>query len=188
MDNKKVGNFIKQKRKEKNLTQQELGELIGISPKSVSKWECGTSFPDLVILKPLSHILNVSIDELLNGQENPSKHSKSSSPKIILIIITIIIFISIFTLLIVFHFNHKESSLTKTYKINTIIEKEDPDFLYVTLEELPTDKLYTVKLPRIICNALEENKSYKFKFLSKGNIQGINIFINSKIISIKEIE
>ena len=68
MDNKKFGNFIKELRKEKNLTQKELGEKINITDKAISKWERGISFPDIVVLKDLADFFNVDVSELLNGK------------------------------------------------------------------------------------------------------------------------
>ena len=48
-----IGKFIAQKRKEKNLTQEQLAEILGVSNKTVSKWECGKCMPDYGIVKPL---------------------------------------------------------------------------------------------------------------------------------------
>ena len=67
MDNIRVGRFIAEKRKEKNLTQKMLAEKIGVTDKAVSKWERGLSCPDVSLLIPLSEELGVSITEILNG-------------------------------------------------------------------------------------------------------------------------
>lgn len=67
MDQVKIGEFITKLRKEKGLTQDELGEQLGISGKSVSKWERGVHLPDLNNLIPLAEILGVSVNDLLNG-------------------------------------------------------------------------------------------------------------------------
>ena len=69
MNVKKVGEFIKQKRKEKNLTQKELAEKLSITDRAISKWERGICCPDISILKELSSILEVSVNELLAGEE-----------------------------------------------------------------------------------------------------------------------
>ncbi len=63
-----IGRFIAQKRKEKNLTQDQLAEKIGISNKTISKWECGKSMPDYSIIKVLCQELEVEIAELMNGE------------------------------------------------------------------------------------------------------------------------
>ena len=52
MDQIKIGKFISELRKRKNMTQQQLGEKIGVSPKTISKWETGKGMPDLSSLKP----------------------------------------------------------------------------------------------------------------------------------------
>ena len=69
MNVKKVGEFIKQKRKEKKLTQKELAEKLLITDRAISKWERGICCPDISILKELSSILGVSVNELLAGEE-----------------------------------------------------------------------------------------------------------------------
>ncbi len=53
MDQIKVGKFIAELRKEKNLTQEELAELLGVSSKSVSRWENGKNLPDAALYQPL---------------------------------------------------------------------------------------------------------------------------------------
>lgn len=64
-----IGKFIALKRKEKNLTQEQLAETLGVSNKTVSKWECGNGIPDVDNLKTLSRLLNVSIDYMLDNGE-----------------------------------------------------------------------------------------------------------------------
>jgi transcriptional regulator with XRE-family HTH domain len=68
MDNRKTGAFISLIRKERELTQKELAEKIGVTDKAVSRWETGRGFPDISVLKPLSEALGVSITELINGE------------------------------------------------------------------------------------------------------------------------
>ena len=69
MDLEKVGSFIRDKRKEKNLTQLELAEKIFVSEKTISKWETGRGFPDTSLMMPLCEVLGVSANELLSGEE-----------------------------------------------------------------------------------------------------------------------
>lgn len=70
MDLVKIGKFIALKRKEKNLTQDQLAERLGISGKSVSKWERGLNMPDIENLEPLCDVLDINIVELLNGKSS----------------------------------------------------------------------------------------------------------------------
>ena len=64
MDQMKTGRFIAQCRKEKGLTQFQLGELLGITDRAVSKWERGLSLPDASIMQELCDILGITINEL----------------------------------------------------------------------------------------------------------------------------
>lgn len=64
-----VGQFIAQKRKEKNLTQENLAERISVSNKSISKWERGKCMPDYSIVESLCKELGIRISELMDGEE-----------------------------------------------------------------------------------------------------------------------
>ena len=68
MDQIKTGRFIAEERKRKGFTQRRLAEALGISDKTVSKWECGNGFPDVSLLLPLCGQLDVSVNELLAGE------------------------------------------------------------------------------------------------------------------------
>ena len=69
MDQIKIGKFIQEKRKSKNLTQLELAEKLNITDRAISKWECGKSLPDASIMLELCEILDISVNELLTGEE-----------------------------------------------------------------------------------------------------------------------
>ncbi|MBU1145232.1 MAG: helix-turn-helix domain-containing protein [Firmicutes bacterium] len=64
----KIGNFICEIRKRKGYSQAQLGDLVGVSNKAVSKWENGRGLPDTLLLLKLSEILEVSVDEILKGE------------------------------------------------------------------------------------------------------------------------
>lgn len=68
LDMEKFGSFLSMLRKEKNLTQKELGERLFVSDKTVSKWERGQSIPNVSLLIPISEILDVTVTELLKGE------------------------------------------------------------------------------------------------------------------------
>lgn len=68
MDQIKIGRFIAQLRKERNMTQRDLAEQLGITDRAVSKWENGRGLPDLSLIKPLCDALSISINELLSGE------------------------------------------------------------------------------------------------------------------------
>ena len=72
MNQEKIGIFISTLRKEQGLTQQQLAEAIGVSNKTISKWECGRGMPELALIVPLCHILHTNINEFLSGvNSNP---------------------------------------------------------------------------------------------------------------------
>lgn len=77
MNQKKIGKFIADLRKEKKMTQEQLAERLGVSNRSVSRWENGNSMPDLSLLQNISKELGVSISELLNGE----RQEKNSAQK-----------------------------------------------------------------------------------------------------------
>lgn len=68
MDNVKTGGFIKELRKEKEMTQKQLADLLHITDRAVSKWERGICAPDIALLEPLAESLGVSIVELIQGE------------------------------------------------------------------------------------------------------------------------
>ena len=63
------GKFIARKRKEQNLTQEQLAERLGVSNKTISKWETGKCMPDYAVVKSLCEELKVSVSELMDGEE-----------------------------------------------------------------------------------------------------------------------
>ncbi len=65
-----IGKRIAEYRKKKNLKQDELAEMLGVSPQAVSKWENDLSCPDISLLPSLSSILGISIDELVQGKKD----------------------------------------------------------------------------------------------------------------------
>lgn len=69
-----IGQFIAKKRKEINLTQEQLADKLGVSNKSVSKWECGKCMPDYAIIEPLCKKLNITVSELLDGETNEKEN------------------------------------------------------------------------------------------------------------------
>ena len=68
MDQKKIGLFLKGLRTEKKLTQEKLAERLGVSRRSVSRWETGSNMPDLDILMELADYYEVDLRELLKGE------------------------------------------------------------------------------------------------------------------------
>ncbi|MDO4554520.1 MAG: helix-turn-helix transcriptional regulator [Lachnospiraceae bacterium] len=82
MDLIKIGEYIAGKRKELGLTQKQVAEKLGMSDKSVSKWERGRGYPSLDSLKEISRYFGVSIDNLLSGEELLSAASEDGRQKL----------------------------------------------------------------------------------------------------------
>lgn len=73
MDQITIGRFIAKKRKEQSLTQEQLAERLGVSNKTVSKWETGKCMPDYSMINMLCEELKISVSELMDGEEADGK-------------------------------------------------------------------------------------------------------------------
>ena len=79
MDLIKTGKFIAEQRKAKELTQVKLAELLNVSEKTISKWECGNGFPDTSLILPLCEALGITANELLSGRSLTNEEYKTSA-------------------------------------------------------------------------------------------------------------
>ena len=68
MNQKKIGSFLKELRKEKGITQEEFAENLNVSGRTVSRWETGVNMPDISLLVDIAGFFNVSIPEIINGE------------------------------------------------------------------------------------------------------------------------
>ena len=154
MDVKKIGEFIAYNRKLKGLTQEELGRILGVTNKTISRWENGNYMPDLSLLKPLSDSLGVTLNELLSGEkfENDTiiqntennimntidfteKTLKKEHKKISILLMSLGIFLSIASFVIC----GAESSWSSIYSIIGIII-----FIIGLFKELKLNKLLKI--------------------------------------------
>ena len=69
MDQTAIGQYIAHKRREQNMTQEQLAEKLGVSNKTISKWENGKCMPDYSVVEPLCRALSVSLSELMDGED-----------------------------------------------------------------------------------------------------------------------
>ena len=70
MDTIKTGNFLRELRKEKNLTQEQLADVFNVSARTVSRWETGSNMPDISILVEIADYYQLDVREILNGERN----------------------------------------------------------------------------------------------------------------------
>lgn len=134
MDQNKIGEIIEKKRKEKNLTQKELSEALGVSNTAVSKWENGNNLPDISMLEPLCKILDLDLLELITTQnsmkeDTSKKFAKIRKVKLCRTIILALIFISLLCITNIFTYNRvmskRKEDLSKdveVYKITSTRE------------------------------------------------------------------
>ena len=79
MNQIRIGKFIAECRKNKNLTQMQLAEKLNVTDKAVSKWERGISLPDTSIMLDLCKILDISVNELLSGEKNDMENNNQNN-------------------------------------------------------------------------------------------------------------
>lgn len=79
MNQEKIGKLITTLRKEKKLTQKELANILGVSDKSVSKWERGVCLPDVSLFKPLCEVLGITLNEFFAGEKIEEQNYKEKA-------------------------------------------------------------------------------------------------------------
>ena len=84
MNQRVIGDFIAQKRRAQNLTQEQLGEMLGVSNNAISKWENGKSMPDYSIIQELCSALHVTLPELIDGKDAPESNAPACDDERIL--------------------------------------------------------------------------------------------------------
>ena len=84
MDLRKMGKFIAELRKNKKITQEQLAERLGVNNRTISRWETGKNMPDVSLYKPLCEILEISVEELINGEKTNTNYLKQSFEKAII--------------------------------------------------------------------------------------------------------
>lgn len=142
MNQQKIGKFIQEKRKEKGLSQLELAEKLGLSNRTISKWENGNSMPDYSIINDLCSELDISINELLSGEElteenyqkkleenivstidyNNKKRNKKIRKFIILIVVLLITYLLYKTFITYIYYKDNTVHEDNTFPINQNIE------------------------------------------------------------------
>ena len=166
MEYNKIGEYIKEKRKAKELTQKELGDLLSVTDKAVSKWERNISLPDIAILNKLAEVLNTTVSNILNGHDGSSevinidkeitkikneinlKQTKEKKKYMIIIAIFILTIILLILGNISFGYYHKKVNYSHFYKPRNI----------------------TIGIPKTSFMMKYHDKSYSFKNFRNKNI------------------
>ena len=85
MNQHNIGQFISTKRREQNLTQEQLAEKLGVSNKTVSKWETGKTMPDYSVIELLCEVLKISVSELIAGKEKEPDTNNTTNEEVALL-------------------------------------------------------------------------------------------------------
>ena len=85
MDQKKFGSFLRELRKEKQLTQEQLAERFGVTSRSVSRWETDSNMPDLSILVELADFYDVDIRDIIDGERKGEDMNKEEKERLQLV-------------------------------------------------------------------------------------------------------
>lgn len=83
MDQKKIGAFLKELRREKQLTQEQLAEILGVTNRSISRWENGVNLPDFDLVIEIADYYDVSIEEILDGERKNEMIDKNTKEKLL---------------------------------------------------------------------------------------------------------
>lgn len=151
MNYDKIGKFIAKKRKEKNMTQNDLAKELKLTDRAISRWERGVGCPDISLLEPLSKILETSVLELLHGEELQNNENeiildiiKKDNKTIKNWKIIALTFINLLLILLIFLF-------TCSYTIPRKIEKGNQNINVVISPSMePTLKIYDTVISKKI--------------------------------------
>lgn len=179
MDLSKMGKFIAQSRNKKGLTQKELAEKLGIGDKSVSKWERGVNAPDISLLQNICIELDISLNDLLNGENNSKEESgqidaikfyslKSKNKIISTFTIIILLLVLIFTYIYDIN-NYKKFEM---YNVRSLNEKVNING-YLVLNK---------KRNIIFINNIEYIDKFEGTEEDITNSMDIYLYVNNKII------
>mgnify|MGYP001078218939 CR=1 FL=1 len=139
MDCVKIGKLIARLRKEKNLTQRNIADALGIQNKTVSKWECGLGCPDLSLWPELSAILGVDMKQMMEGEITPNKPDSGNIDKV-----RFYVCFSCGNILIS---TGSASIFCCGRKIERILPKDTLIVPKITVEEMDTDYFVTIDHP-----------------------------------------
>ena len=185
MNQEKIGKFISYLRRENNMTQKELADILNVTDRAISNWENGRRMPDVVFFKPLCEIFNITINELLSGEKIQNVNNEKSNEVIInaldysnkkikhtkLFYRTIIIVIVGFILIVSLLFG------IDMYKMS---RNEDVFFSYWGLNYYPPVNLKEELIEKSIKDYLiKENESHK-RFESSKTFAAMKTFLIKK--------
>ena len=133
----KIGKFIAEQRKNKKLTQEQLAEKLGINNRTISRWENGINMPDASLYKKICDVLEISIEELINGEKTNKENIRQSYEKALITtvdnnkkqerkinkllrILALAVLVSIISIIIIIIYYNKKYPKIDIYNMNDI--------------------------------------------------------------------
>ena len=175
MNQEKIGQFIKKIRQDNKLTQKELADKLGVTYQAVSKWENGKNVPDISIMKEISKMFNVDIDEILDGEKKTKKNSNLYG---LIIVIILIILLGVGYLLYNNDSDYEFKTITTTcsdFKIaGSAAYNKDKATIYISNVEF-CGKEDTTKYKTITCTLYETYNDSKTKISNCDKKKNINL-------------
>lgn len=181
MDRYKFGEFIYQKRKKKGLTQEEMGRLLGVTNKAISKWEVGETLPDVTMLKPLAELLEVSVDELLSQKELKIEEKKIVKHNVLLLVLVVVL--ASLELLTIIGFlgynmyqkNHKEEIIVNESNYNQILEIVPMESFLIDGQKITINSLCQLDEDYYLEDELKVTIVYQVNYYYYGNDKRLGI-------------
>lgn len=180
MNQENVGKIIKDNRIKLGLTQSELGERLGVSHKTISRWENANYMPDISMLIPICNELNITLEELLNSNKveediiEVASNTINKKQKIIYYLEIFILIILLFTLFIMgrklFIDNYYKNIIYDKDKINCIVNKDKVDIIFSNYSPF----IYT-------SNIIEDNENEYIFINGSYDYEGIKIYSENYI-------
>lgn len=185
MNQEKIGQFIKKIREENKLTQKELADKLGVTFQAVSKWENGKNVPDISIMKEMSKMFNVDIDEILDGEKKDKKKNNYLYPIILVILLVVLLGIGY-----LFYNNndYEFKTITTTcndFKISgSAAYNKDKATIYISNVEF-CGKEDTTKYKNVTCTLYETYNDVKTKISDCDKKKNTNLEDFLKEVNIK---
>lgn len=184
IDSIKIGKLISDLRKKNNLTQSDLANILNVTSQAVSKWENGRGIPDVELLKKLSEVFKIDMEELLDGELKDKKRKKYY-----ILIITIIVLIGVLLFLVLkpkdesFHFSNLATD-NDAFSIKGVMAySKNKKAIYIS--EVNYKDKDEAKYKKAECLLLEKTDSYE-KIISKFDTVEHEDFLLSELL--KEVE
>ena len=184
MNQENIGKFIKDIRIKNKLTQSEFAEKLGVTYQAVSKWENGKNMPDIQILKNISEMFNVDINDILNGESSKKKHNYLRPIAIIALLLLIIVGILLYLKRDnSFSLRQIKSTCDEFNITGAVAFDRNKSSLYITDIEycVEDDEIYD----SITCTLYEEYNDTTTKIASCNNGKNTTIKDYIKTVSIK---